>query len=153
MIDRLEQLIEDVAALHSKLVLIIGAAGSGKSKLLAELARRRAVSVLEVGSALGRRLATQPVKQRALQAPGILRELVDEHGMGDLLLLDNIELLFDSTLQLDPLDLMRQLARARRVVAAWPGELRHGHLVYAEIGHPEHRDYGLDGIVPFEIQE
>ena len=69
-----------------------------------------------------------------------------------MLLLDNIELLFDRTLQLDPLDLLKRHAHARRVVAVWPGELRDGRLTYAEMGHPEHQDYGLDGLVPFEIQ-
>jgi hypothetical protein len=30
--------------------------------------------------------------------------------------------------------------------------LREGRLTYAELGHPEHQDYGLDGLVPFEIE-
>jgi hypothetical protein len=34
-----------------------------------------------------------------------------------VVLLDNIELLFDRRLRLDPLDLLKQLARARWVVA------------------------------------
>jgi hypothetical protein len=69
-----------------------------------------------------------------------------------LLLLDNLELLFDHSLKLDPLDLLKRHAHGRRVVAVWPGELREGRLVYAEMGHPEYQDYGLDGLVPFEIE-
>jgi hypothetical protein len=41
-------------------------------------------------------------------------------------------------------------------VAVWPGELqgdaRTGRLTYADMGHPEHQDYSLAGVVPFEIQ-
>ena len=81
----------------------------------------------------------------------ILRELAEQHATGDLLLLDNLELLFDRTLQLDPLDLLKRHAHVKRVVAVWPGELRDGRLTYAEMGHPEHQDYGLAGLVPFEI--
>jgi hypothetical protein len=53
----------------------------------------------------------------------------------------NIELLFDRSLQLDPLDLLKRHAHAKRVVAVWPGELqgdtRTGRLTYADMGHPE----------------
>ena len=152
MIDRLERLVEEIAALHSKLVLLIGAPGSGKTALLHALGKNRGATPLNIGSALGSRLAAIPQKQRPIQTNTILRELADQHAVGDLLLLDNIELLFDRTLQLDPLDLLKRHAHARRVVAVWPGELRDGRLIYAEMGHPEHQDYGLEGLVPFAIQ-
>jgi ABC-type transport system involved in cytochrome bd biosynthesis fused ATPase/permease subunit len=152
MIDRLDRLIGDVAALHSKLIVIVGASGAGKSALIANLGTRHDAHVLNVGSELSRRLAARPAKQRALGVPTILRDLADEHAAKDILLLDNIELLFDRTLRLDPLDLLKQLARSRRVVAVWPGELRDGRLIYAEMGHPEHQDYGLEGLVPFAVQ-
>jgi len=152
VIDRLERLVEEIAALHSKLVLLIGAPGSGKTALLQVLGKNRGATPLNIGSALGSRLAAIPQKQRPLQTNTILRELADQHAVGDLLLLDNIELLFDRTLQLDPLDLLKRHAHARRVVAVWPGELRDGRLIYAEMGHPEHQDYGLEGLVSFAIQ-
>jgi predicted ATPase len=152
VIDRLERLVEEIAALHSKLVLLIGAPGSGKTALLQVLGKNRGATPLNIGSALGSGLAAIPQKQRPLQTNTILRELADQHAVGDLLLLDNIELLFDRTLQLDPLDLLKRHAHARRVVAVWPGELRDGRLIYAEMGHPEHQDYALEGLVPFAIQ-
>lgn len=152
MISRLERVVEEISALHSKLVLLIGAPGSGKTALLQVLGKSRGATPLNIGSALGSRLAAIPQKQRPLQTNTILRDLADQHAVGDLLLLDNIELLFDRTLQLDPLDLLRRHAHARRVVAVWPGELRDGRLIYAEMSHPEHQDYGLEGLVPFAIQ-
>jgi len=152
VIDKLERLVEEIAALHSKLVLLIGAPGSGKTALLRVLGKNGGATPLNIGSALGSRLAAIPQKQRPLQTNTILRDLADQHAVGDLLLLDNIELLFDRTLQLDPLDLLKRHAHARRVVAVWPGQLRDGRLIYAEMGHPEHQDYGLEGLVPFAIQ-
>ncbi|MCU0809425.1 MAG: BREX-3 system P-loop-containing protein BrxF [Thiobacillaceae bacterium] len=153
MLTRLEQLVDEIGALHSKLILLIGAPQTGKTSLLFALARTRGASHLNIGSALGSRLAAIPQRQRHLQASPILRELADEHTKGDLLLVDNIELLFDHSLQLDPLGLLKQLAHTRRVVAVWPGELCNGRLTYAEMGHPERQDYGLEGLVPFEIQQ
>ena len=151
MIERLEQLTDESAALHNKLLIIVGPTGTRKSALLSDLGQRRDATVLNVGSELGRRLASLPVKQRSLAAPTVLRELADQHTANGLLLLDNLELIFDRTLQLDPLDLLKQLARSRRVISVWPGVLRNERLIYAEMGHPEHQDYGLEGLVSFEI--
>ena len=152
MIERLEQLIEEIAALQSKLVLLIGTPGSGKTALLRVLGKNHGTTPLNIGSVLGSRLAGNSQKQRHLQAYTILRELSNQRALHDLLLLDNIELLFDQTLQLDPLYLLKRHAHARRVVAVWPGELQDGRLTYATMGHPEHQDYSLAGVVPFEIQ-
>ncbi len=152
MLTRLDRLADEIAALHSKLILLVGRPGCGKTALMAALANRRGAKVMNVGAALGKRLAALPQRQRALQAFVAMRELADEYANGDLLLLDNIELLFDQSLKLDPLDLLKRHAHARRVVAVWPGELRDGRLSYAQMGHPEYRDYGFDGLVPFEIE-
>ncbi|AUM01343.1 hypothetical protein B4966_15145 [Rhodocyclaceae bacterium] len=152
MLNRLDRLLDEIAALHSKLILFVGRPGCGKTRLLAELANRRGAKVMNVGAELGKRLATLPQRERALQAFVVMRELAQSYASGDFLLLDNIELLFDRSLQLDPLDLLKRHAHARRVVAVWPGELCEGRLIYAEMGHPEYRDYGLDGLVLFEIE-
>ncbi|MNW07490.1 hypothetical protein D3C71_2041140 [compost metagenome] len=66
------------------------------------------------------------------------------------LLLDNLEVLFEPSLKINPLDLIKRLAHSRRVVAVWPGEMRDDRLVYASMGHPEYRDYSRDGVVVFE---
>lgn len=151
MIKKLERLVDEISAVHSKLILLIGDPHSGKTALLATLAKNRQATPLNIGSALGGNLAAIPHKQRHLEAGMILRELTDKYANDDLLLIDNIELLFDRTLHLDPLDLLRRQAHARRVIAVWPGELCNGRLTYADIGHPEYQDYSLDGVVPFEI--
>lgn len=153
MLGQLEHLVDEVRSLNSKLILLISQPGSGKTALIAELANQRDMKTMNVGATLGSRLAALPQRQRALQTNVILRELTDEYANGDLLLLDNIELLFDQTLKLDPLDLLKRHAHSRRVVAVWPGELIDGRLTYAQMGHPEYQGYGLDGLVPFETEK
>ena len=151
MIEKLDHLVEDISGLNSKLVLLIGPPHSGKSNLLGQLSARRQTRLLSVGAALGRELLTVPSTRRHLQAADILKDLADEFSCHGLLLMDNIELLFDQTLQLSPLDLLKRHAHARRVIAVWPGDLREDRLSYATTGHPEHQDYGVDGLVPFKI--
>lgn len=148
---RLDRLVSEIGSLNCKLVLVVGSSGAGKSKLLAELAKRHQTSVLNVGAALGRALLSVPISRRHLQAPDLLRGLSDNAAASELIVLDDIELLFDRTLQLNPLDLLKRLAHGRRVVAAWPGEFQENRLIYALTGHPEHHDYGAEGVVPFKM--
>ena len=104
MLPRLKQLIDEVGPLNSKLILLIGPPDCGKTALLAAfaeqaLADQAGASVMNLGLELGTRLAKLPQKQRRLQAGNLLREIANEHANGDLLLIDNIELLFDARLR------------------------------------------------------
>ncbi|MCA0212096.1 MAG: BREX-3 system P-loop-containing protein BrxF [Proteobacteria bacterium] len=151
MIAKLERLIGEIGDLNSKLVLLVGSSRSGKTKLLRELGTKLNIEPLNVGLELGRRLAATPINKRGFSAGELLREIADKERTDDPLLLDNLELLFEKGLQINPLDLVKRLAHSKRVVAVWPGELRGDRLIYADMSHPEHRDYSRDGVVVLEI--
>ena len=149
------QLVDEIGSLQSKLILLVGAPHSGKTAVLQSLAKKKGITPLNIGAQLGASLAGVSQRQRPLQATSTLRDLIEHHCSGDLLLMDNIEILFDRSLQLDPLELLKRQARVRRVVAVWPGNLqgdtKTGRLTYADLGHPEHQNYDLAGLVPFYI--
>ena len=151
MLAKLELLIGEIGDLNSKLILLVGPSRSGKTRLLRQLSASLNVEPLNVGLELGRRLAATPNNKRGFSAGELLREIADREHTEDLLLLDNLELLFEPSLQINPLDLVRRLAHSKRVVAVWPGALRGDRLVYADMSHPEHRDYSRDGMVVLEI--
>jgi hypothetical protein len=71
-----------------------------------------------------------------------LGEIVGE-ATGELVLLDNIEILFDVHLKQDPLRLLQGLSRNKTVVAAWNGSIVDGHMTYAVPDHPEYRRYPI----------
>ena len=79
-------------------------------------------------------------RQRALQLPRLLSEIVGASA-ADVILLDNIEVLFDVSLKQDPLRLLQGLSRNKTVVAAWSGSIDGEHMVYATPDHPEYRRY------------
>jgi hypothetical protein len=147
----LDERVEGVAALNSKLILLVGPPRSGKTALLNALSARRRLEVVKVGVALGRLLLEVPGARRHVEAGALFKEVVAAHAVDGLVLLDDIELLFDRSLQLNPLDLLKRQAHVRRVVAAWPGDLAGARLTYAAMGHPEYRDYGVDGLVSFSV--
>jgi hypothetical protein len=152
MLEELRQRVAEVGALHSKLILLVGGEGGRRTEALLAFAAMVGLTPLNIGLALGRALSVVPQKQRHLQTRVLLRELVEQRGRGDLLLVSKTELLFDRSLQQDPVDLLKRMAHVRTVVAVWPGEWQSDRFSYAPLGHPEHREYGLEGLVPFEIK-
>ena len=60
------------------------------------------------------------------------------------MLFRSTELLFDRSLQQDPLRLLQGVSRNRQIVAAWDGSLEEGKLLYAEPGHAEYRQYPVN---------
>ena len=150
MIEKLEELINDVGALHSKLILLVGSDYSIKAAVLKRLEKSRNIEPLNIGIELGSRLSVLPQRERGIQAPTVLRVLADQYAYSGILLVKNIELLFDRTLKLDPLDMLKRNAHSHCIVAIWPGDVRNDRLTYAEMGHPEYQDYSLEGLLTFQ---
>lgn len=80
-----------------------------------------------------------------MEAPTLLADLLDRE-IGQLALLDNLEILFHPDLELDPLRLLQKLSRNRTIVAAWNGSAHDGYLIYAKAGHPEYRRYPMNDL-------
>jgi hypothetical protein len=150
-LDALIRLVGEIGALQSKLLLLVG--NAGKTRLLQLLANRIQAVPINVGAKLAHRLAAIPAQDRGFSTTGLLRQITDSAHRDAPVLLDNLEVLFEPSLKINPLDLLKRLAHSRPVIAAWPGDLRDDRLVYAHMGHPEHRDYPRDGVVVFETAQ
>ena len=81
--------------------------------------------------------------------PRLLDEII-RASASEVVLLDNIEILFDTSLNQDPLRLLQGLSRNKTVVAAWSGYIESEHLVYATPGHPEYRRYPIQDLLIVE---
>ena len=125
--------------LYHRLIMIAAPSGSGKTGALQDVATRSGAQLLNLNLEISRRMLDLTERQRALQLPRILEEVVGRDA--PLVLLDNIEILFDVTLEQDPLRLLQGVSRNRTVVAAWNGTLENGYLSYATPEHPEYRRY------------
>lgn len=139
-VDAVERTIKDAARLYYRLILLTGPPGSGKTRLLVTLAERTGRPLVRVGAALGELLLPLAERQRALQAQRLLAGLIDATAE-QVVLLDNLELLFHASLKLDPLRCLQASARNRTIVAAWPGRLDGAELVYAAPDHAEYKQY------------
>jgi hypothetical protein len=143
--EALLQPIEQARDLYHRLVLLVGPAGAGKTIVLIHLSKKAGIPYVNVNLEMSRRMLELTEKQRALRVGTVLGEIVDAAG-GDTVILDNIELLFDQSLQQDPLRLLKELSRKRTVVASWNGSITESGLSYAVPGHPEYRRYAKSDI-------
>jgi len=163
--DQVLRKIGEARELYHHLILMVGPAGSGKTSALQEVSASTSAPLVNVNLELSRRMLDLTERQRALQLPRLLGEIVGE-ATGELVLLDNIEILFDVHLKQDPLRLLQGLSRNKTVVAAWNGEIRTEgrglrtelstdmdsalstqssalYLTYAVPDHPEYRRYQI----------
>lgn len=136
---QLENAINDAPLRYFRLVLLVGQSGSGKSHLLWRVAKEQQGQVANVNLLLSGRLLELTAQQRRTKVSGILLELVEP--LTSPVFLDNAEILFDHSLEMDPLRLLQGLSRNRTIVVAWNGAVNQGRLSYAEPGHPEYRFY------------
>lgn len=136
--------IGQAAELYHRLVILVAPAGAGKTAALQDVHERTAAPLVNVNLELSRRMLDLTERQRALLLPRLLLEIVGASASAaDVVLLDNIEVLFDVSLRQDPLRLLQGLSRNKTVVAAWSGSVDREHMVYATPDHPEYRRYPL----------
>lgn len=137
---RIRQKLADASLLYHRLILAVGSHGAGKTEALTALSAERAWPRINVNLQLAERLLDLTQRQRAVRIAGLLDDIV-KAAASDVVLLDNIEMLFAVELAQDPLRLLQGLSRNRTIVASWPGSFDGQMLTYAEPGHGEFRKY------------
>lgn len=135
-VQALAEAVADAAGRYYRLVLLAGPMGTGKTEVLRTLAAKDSLPNINVNLELSRRMLRLSKGQRPRQVERLFKNILAQVP-GDVVLLDNLEILFDPSLALDPLRLLQASSRNRTIVAAWCGAYWDGTLTYAEPGHPE----------------
>ena len=144
--------VKQAALLYHRLVLVVGPAGTGKTTALRMVQDRSGAPLVNVNLELSRRMLDLTRHQRILRVPRLLQEITDRGGE-EMVLLDNLEVLFDVGLRQDPLRLLEGFSRNRIVVAAWNGVRVGDFLTYATFGHPEYKRYPIRDFLVAGVEE
>jgi predicted ATPase len=139
-VENVMQAIRQAGDLYYRLVLLAGLQGAGKTALLQALAKQNAYPLVNVNLHLCKRLLELTRNQRTRQVERLFKTVIGS-GAGDVMLLDNLEVLFDASLEVMPLRLLLTASRNKTLVASWNGTYKDGTLTYAEPGHPEFTQY------------
>ncbi len=138
--EHLINLIGQASQLYYRLILLVGPAGTGKTETLLRVEEYTGFPRINLNLAISGQLLELTARQRIIRLPTLLTELLSSYK-GNVILLDNLEVLFDISLKQDPLRLLQKLSRQQTVVAAWPGAIEADKLVYAKPFYPEYRRY------------
>jgi len=136
MLKDLEDAIQEASGQYFRLVILAGLPGSGKTTALQSIGKKLGCEVVNVNLELSKRMLELTRTQRSRQVEPLLKSVIAA-APGEVVLLDNLEILFDTGLEVEPLRLLQVSSRNRTVVASWSGTYVGGTLTYAEPGHPE----------------
>ena len=140
--DQVMRKVKQAAVLYYRLMFVVAPAGAGKTTALQHVRDRTGALLINVNLELSRQMLELTERQRTLQLPRLFREIVSNDN-NEMILLDNIEVIFDVGLKQDPLRLLQGLSRSKTVVASWNGTAVEESLIYAAPAHPEYRRYPM----------
>jgi len=144
--DKIIDSIDAAAELYYRLIMVVAPVGMGKTAALREVNERMNAPLMNINLDLSRRMLDLTERQRALQLPRLLSEIVNAFE-NEVILLDNIEILFDVSLKQDPLRLLQGLSRNKTIVATWGGTIDGEHMTYATSDHPEYKRYPVRDVL------
>jgi ABC-type lipoprotein export system ATPase subunit len=150
-----EEILDKVNQAHQlyhRLVLVVGPSGSGKTSLLQEVSKQTGFRYINLNLELSRVLLELTERQRILRLPLLVDEIIGQTG-DQVVLIDNLEILFEVSLKQDPLRLLQQISRNRTVVATWNGKMAGGYLTYAAPNHPEYRRYPAHDLLAVTLEK
>lgn len=130
----LQSAVTSIKSSRERLILLVSTSGQGKTQVILKYAEENNLPLLSLG------LLITKATQAGLQPEKLVGYLHQElEGLGDVVLLDNLEVLFQPDFKLQVLQLLKLLSKERTIVAAFPGRFIDGFLVYAEAFHPEYK--------------
>ncbi len=145
LVDQIRRLIPKATEFYHQIILVVGPSGAGKSEALRWVSKRTGTPLVNINLELSRRLLDLTERQRKFQASRLVNELVAEatvqHGVKGTVILDNTEILFDVSLAIEPLQLLKDVSRNKTLIIAWRGRVDGDNLEYAYPGHNEYRCY------------
>lgn len=130
-------LAKEIEAAHSsesKLILIIGEPGSGKSKLIHQYSSDTGIPILDLDTIF---------KGKVTQIEHVMQDFLDNYD-NDVLLLDNKKILYDKDSNIDMLSFLKELSRKVIVVATWNGTIKDNKLIHIRSKLPANLEYSLE---------
>lgn len=107
---------------------------------------------IDLNSELSQALLNIPVAKRPRNVATLLGDMITELSAAWVYLV-GLEVLFEPSLQVQVVSLLKQLAHDHVIVVLWPGEYIEGaaKLGYSELGHPEYQEYTVSVGDDFEV--
>ena len=137
-IDLAIERVSQVKNLPQSMVVIAGASQSGKTQLAKLMAKKEFGIYINLSLFISRHLMVINIDEDTGWTNDLKLSLLSSLDSDQPLILDNIEAVFQPTLQLNPLNWFLQLAREVPLVVVWPKMVSQGEFIYSM---PNRSDY------------
>jgi len=130
--DQVANFVKEVESLkdaESKVLIVAGKPGSGKSKVLREAADAKGWDYVDCRLLITEGFLELLPVERQKKAPAIMREILASYN-SEVILLDRVQTFFVPVLHIDVETLLRELGKSFTLVVAWPGYIDEGMLCY-----------------------
>ena len=142
----LNTFIDGVLKRGGKTVFLVGPSGSGKTKFLLNLSQKETLPYISLNVELSKKINELTIGDKDWE---IFLSNVINAQTGDIILLDNTELLFTRDLSINPIRLLKSQNRRKVIIMVWNGEYNGTTLTYGNPGDEDYRKFSsndLDGI-------
>lgn len=150
-LENLFSCVQDVETQAEKLVILTGKPGSGKSQFLRDAASKNKWQYVDCKDLVTARELSSvlPTEKDAAAVEAIQSVLCNYTA--DVLLLDRIQSLFDTSMGVNVMKVMKKLSEAKPVVVAWPGYHEDGKLNFKKAMSDQVISYDVKDVKLFTI--
>lgn len=130
----------------SALVLVVNLT----AQVIRSAQQTEGLTSLELSEQLCERLLPLSRNDRSRQVSDIIAQMLNGIA-SDVVWLDRIQVLFEPTLELDPLRQLQDLARLKPIVAIWPGQITERFLTFSVPGRDDYQSYSANDLANVPI--
>lgn len=136
-LEQINNAISDVSNRYYKQIYVYDYR-DGKS--VKKFAESHSLPYINVNIEISQLLQDIPVNRRSFRITEVFQQLIDKCA-DSVICLDYYELLFDNSLAIDPITLIKNNSRNKTLIISWRGKIVGDALIHAEPGHPEYKKY------------
>ncbi|MCY8752954.1 BREX-3 system P-loop-containing protein BrxF [Bacillus inaquosorum] len=136
-LEQIENSISVVSERYFKQIFVYDYINGNSVKQFAET---HSLPYINVNIEISRLLQDISVSRRSFRITEVFQQLIDKHH-DDVICLDYYELLFDNSLEIDPMILIKNNSRYKTLIISWRGKIIGDTLIHAEPGHPEYKKF------------
>ena len=150
ILNKLKSALQTIESQYHRLIILVNCEDSSKQEILGLMKENHEVKPVNLNLELSARLLEYSIKQRPLKVAEIMADLIE--ALPAPIVLDKLDILFEPSLQTDPLALLKSLSRSKTIIAFWSGSLKDNKIYYAEPGYPEYRSYYVQDFVAIDAK-
>ncbi|PMH73165.1 BREX-3 system P-loop-containing protein BrxF [Vibrio cyclitrophicus] len=107
------------------------------------------IGFVNLSKELARKLVSLSIRDRVRRLEGEVERVANDCGSS--VWLTKLDVLFEPTLENDPMRLLKSIAKSQTVVAIWPGEITETSVVYSKPGKSDYKTYSLKELNDIQV--